>query len=441
MLATACFGASSHRPTAPATVPQAAVATASPATSASDGAVLSPTSTPFPRIVATTDPLPTVRTDPSTPVITNAAPAAAPVRPTNVAPTPSIAASPPPPRAAPTAEYRPPPELTGLSNWFNSAPVTIAGLIAERRVVLVDFWTYTCINCVRTLPFLKIWDDRYRTHGLTIIGVHSPEFEFEKDPANVERAVKSFGLGYPIAQDNEMATWGAFNNNRWPAKYLIDADGNIPYRHFGEGDYALIERHIRLALESGGWDLSGVPEGGYAEPARDPDAVLVTTELYGGYQRNYGWLGSYAGQDAYYEAPDRTHLYVDDGPHRNNHWYLNGLWRNESEAIVHARTTTGYEDYIGLLIAGRSVNIVIRPERPGNFDVAVEIDGRPLSPAEAGEDISFDALGRSILTVDSARLYQAIMLPKFGIHEIRFLSNSNAFAVYAFTFGGYQEGA
>lgn len=335
----------------------------------------------------------------------------------------------------------PPPELTGLSKWHNSEPVTIAGLIAEGRVVLVDFWTYTCINCLRTLPFLKIWDERYRDHGLTIIGVHSPEFAFEKEPANVARAVESFGLRYAVAQDNEMATWRAFSNNRWPAKYLIDADGNIPYRHFGEGDYAATERQIRLALESAGWDLSRVPEGGYAEPAKDPDAVLVTTELYGGYQRNYGWLGSYAGQDAYYAGADQTQLYVDDVPHRNNKWYLNGLWRNEAEAIVHARTTTDLEDYIGLLVAGRSVNIVIRPARPERFSVVVEIDGRPLAADEAGADIRFDADGRSVLDVDEARLYQAIMLPAFGIHEVKFRSNSDAFAVYAFTFGGYQEGA
>lgn len=387
--------------------------------------------------------MPTVRTGPTGTIATNGGAASAtPARPpATVVPSRSDASSPAPAGTARTAEYLPPPELTGLSTWYNSPPVTIAELIAERRVVLVDFWTYTCINCVRTLPFLKIWDDRYRDHGLTIIGVHSPEFEFEKDPANVERAVKSFGLGYPVAQDNDMATWGAFNNNRWPAKYVIDANGNIPFRHFGEGDYALIEHHIRLALESSGWDLSSVPEGGYTEPARDPDAVLVTTELYGGYKRNYGWLGAYAGQDAYYEGPDRTHLYIDDVPHRNNHWYLSGLWRNESEAIVHARTTTDYQDYIGLLAAGRSVNVVIRPDRPETFDVSVEIDGRPLRPAEAGEDIRFDAHGRSILVVDSARLYQAIMLPEFGIHEIRFRSNSDAFAVYAFTFGGYQEGA
>ncbi len=138
------------------------------------------------------------------------------------------------------------PELIAGGQWFGSAPLTINSL--RDKVVLVDFWTYTCINCIRTLPYMKMWDKKYRDHGLVIIGVHTPEFEFEKQPANVARAVKDFGLTYPVMQDNDYATWNAYHNQYWPAKYLIDNNGNIVFTHFGEGDYDRVETEIQKAL-------------------------------------------------------------------------------------------------------------------------------------------------------------------------------------------------
>lgn len=345
------------------------------------------------------------------------------------------------PRPTQASLYRAAPELEGLTTWFNSEPTTIAELGSKGRVVLIDFWTYTCVNCIRTLPYLKVWDERYRDHGLTIIGVHSPEFEFEKVTENVRTAVTDFGLQYAVAQDNEMATWRAFNNAYWPAKYLIDAGGGIRYQHFGEGQYLETERQIRAALRAAGWDVSGIPEGGYEAPVADPTASTITRELYGGYDRNYGLFGSYAGQELYYRAPDQTHLYEDDEIHAHNKWYLKGLWRNEAEAIVHARTTTDLEDYIVFKMAGRSANVVINPVEPGQFDVIVEIDGRPLQQDEAGADIVFDESGRSILRVEQARLYRFLELPQFGIREVKLRSNSDSFAIFAFTFGNYQDGA
>lgn len=345
------------------------------------------------------------------------------------------------PRPTTQSLYRAAPELTGLTTWFNSEPVTISQLGSQGRVVLIDFWTYTCVNCIRTLPYLKVWDERYRDHGLTIIGVHSPEFEFEKVTENVKTAVDDFGLQYAVAQDNEMKTWRAFNNAYWPAKYLIDSGGGIRYQHFGEGQYLETERQIRAALQAAGWDVSKIPEGGYAAPVTDPTATTVTRELYGGYDRNYSLFGSYAGQELYYKSPDQTHLYEDIDPHAHNKWYVSGLWRNEAEAIVHARTTTDLEDYIAFKMAGRSANVVINPVEPGQFDVIVEIDGRPLQQDEAGADIVFDDNGRSILRVEQARLYRFLELPQFGIREVKLRSNSDSFAVFAFTFGNYQDGA
>ena len=138
------------------------------------------------------------------------------------------------------------PELTGLTDWINSAPLTLASL--KGKVVLIDFWTYSCINCQRTLPYLIEWDKKYRDQGLVIIGVHAPEFAFEKNPENVAKAVKDVGIRYPVVLDNAYATWNAYTNQYWPAKYFIDRDGKLRHSHFGEGDYAESEKVIQYLL-------------------------------------------------------------------------------------------------------------------------------------------------------------------------------------------------
>ena len=153
----------------------------------------------------------------------------------------------------------PAPEFQGIHKWLNSEPLTIAGL--KGKVVLVDFWTYTCINCIPTFPYLANWNSRYAEDGLVIVGMHSPEFEFEKITANVAASARSAGLVYPIAQDNSFATWNAYGNRFWPAKYLVDKDGVIRYTHFGEGSYRATEEKIRYLLEEAGADLSGKPLG------------------------------------------------------------------------------------------------------------------------------------------------------------------------------------
>ena len=147
------------------------------------------------------------------------------------------------------AEPAPPtpaPEFTGIANWLNAPPQTIAGL--KGKVVLVEFWTYSCINCIHVLPHVKQWDARYRDQGLAVIGVHTPEYGEERSTANVRRAIERFGIAYPVAQDNEFATWNAYGNRFWPALYLIDREGRIVYRHYGEGDYEATEQRIRELL-------------------------------------------------------------------------------------------------------------------------------------------------------------------------------------------------
>jgi thiol-disulfide isomerase/thioredoxin len=330
------------------------------------------------------------------------------------------------------------PDFAGIAHWINSEPLSMESL--RGKVVLIDFWTYTCVNCIRTLPFLNSWHEKYADRGLTIVGVHSPEFEFEKHPEHVAAAVERHDLRYPIAQDDEMQTWRAYRNRFWPAKYLVGADGVVRYVHFGEGAYEETERQIRLALVEAGYDVGDVPLGGVEAPALDPSARAITRELYGGYERNYGGFGRYAGQDTYYEGPDRTALYEDPGGHEHNVWYLHGLWRNEREAIVHARATEDLEDYLAFRFRARSVNVVMHPAETGAYDVYLEIDGRPLRPDEAGADVVFDERGSSLVRVDEPRMYALVRLPQAGDRELALRSNAEGFSMYAVTFGAYVEG-
>ncbi|QGZ38970.1 glutathione peroxidase-family protein [Pseudoduganella flava] len=138
------------------------------------------------------------------------------------------------------------PEFTGIEQWHNSAPLTMQQL--RGKVVLVDFWTYTCINCINTLPYVRSWHQKYKDQGLVVVGVHTPEFPFERSADNVKKAIKRFDIGYPVAQDNRYATWNAYSNRFWPAFYLIDKKGQVVYSHFGEGDYAETENTIRALL-------------------------------------------------------------------------------------------------------------------------------------------------------------------------------------------------
>ena len=248
------------------------------------------------------------------------------------------------------------PELVGLKGWANSEPFTLEG--QRGKVVLIDFWTYTCVNCIRTLPYLREWHDKYADRGLVILGVHAPEFEFEKVRENVLDAMETHGIDYAVAQDNDMDTWGAFRNRFWPAKYLIDKDGYIRYTHFGEGSYDETEAKIRELLMETGEDVRDIspntsPEPRVAAEAKTTDPEQSRTrELYAGYSRNYsGLLGGpppYVLHEEYFRKTDAEILYTDAGEHRNHFMYLNGLWLNTEESLVHARETSDYEDHIAL---------------------------------------------------------------------------------------------
>ena len=335
------------------------------------------------------------------------------------------------------------PEFQGIANWINSDPLTMEEL--RGKVVLIDFWTYTCVNCIRTFPYLKEWHAKYADKGLVIVGVHAPEFEFEKLTSNVVKRTNDFGLAYPIAQDNDFRTWRAYSNRFWPAKYLVDKDGLISYKHFGEGAYQETEQRIRELLDEAGAGLSDVLLGWSMDPQPDRAAISrnadkrLTREIYGGYRRNARPGGLYVNQEEYYDGPERVVLYTDPGDHENHQIYLQGAWFNGQEELLHARETTEYEDYVALKFSATTVNAVISPGGAGAFEVQVTINGRPLSIEEAGPDVVVTD-GRSFFRVDGDRMYQVVALPKYGSHELRLSPNSDDFALYAFTFGAYQEG-
>ena len=201
------------------------------------------------------------------------------------------------------------PDFVAPGEWFNTdgEALSIANLTEhENRVVLIDFWTYTCINCIRTLPYLKAWDTEYRDRGLTIVGVHAPEFAFERDAGNVAEAIDRNSIAYPVVQDNDFGTWTAFGNQYWPAKYLIDAQGEVRYVHFGEGDYEETEDAIRsLLAEAGDSDLG---RGVGPQEAEVADAGLGTPETYLGTERAQGWVEPPQDGERVYEAPSADSL-------------------------------------------------------------------------------------------------------------------------------------
>jgi cytochrome c biogenesis protein CcdA/thiol-disulfide isomerase/thioredoxin len=306
------------------------------------------------------------------------------------------------------------PDFTGNDRWFNTpagAPLDLAGL--RGRVVLIDFWTYTCINCIRTLPYLRAWDGRYRDEGLTIVGVHTPEFAFEREADNVMEAIAANRLRYPVAQDNEYATWSAWGNQYWPAKYLIDARGRVRYAHFGEGAYEETEAAIRALLAEAGRDRLGPVADARGETA---DPGLVTPETYLGHERAEGFVpGPPRPGYGVYDAPDEL---------RPVSFALSGAWyvgRESATAVRDAR--------IEARVTARKVFLVLGSKGGRPRDVHVLLDGRPVREAEAGEDARD---GR--VTVREERLYRLVSLPQVEDRRLT-LRIPAGVTGYAFTFG------
>lgn len=306
------------------------------------------------------------------------------------------------------------PEFAGTQRWFNTTPLTMAGL--RGRVVLVDFWTYTCINCIRTLPYLKAWDARYRDQGLTIVGVHTPEFAFERKESNVVAAIRRQGLRYPVVQDNEYGTWNAFGNQFWPAKYLIDARGEVRYVHFGEGKYGETEAAIRALLAEAGDRALGAA----ARPRGQIETVghVATPETYLGSARAKGFspVGPTDGTRDYRAAAP-----ADLPP---NVFSLGGRWRVDRESARAVRDAT-----ITARVVGTAVYLVLSSAGDRPRRVAVELDGRPITDAAAGEDVR-----DGVVTVRRQRLYRLVKLDALGEHVLG-LRLQPGVSGFAFTFG------
>ena len=335
-------------------------------------------------------------------------------------------------------------EIQGISGWINTEPFSIASL--QGKVVLIDFWTYTCVNCIRTIPFLKEMYKKYADEGLVIVGIHTPEFEFEHARENVESAVKEFQIKWPVLQDNDMETWQSFNNMFWPAKYLIDKDGVIQYTHFGEGKYLQTELEIRKLLSETGAHIDGIVPNADPDPARNDQAssgelaTSQTREIYAGLGRNVNSQVPYIIQVEFYENPQGTPILLEDpGDHQNHFLYLHGIWINGLESVQHARVTKDLEDYAAVKYFGNSVNVVL--ENKGEpYKVYITVDAGPIPITDRGADIQESKDGRTFISVDQDRMYRLIESPVYGGHEMRLSSDSNEFAIYAFTFGSYSAG-
>jgi cytochrome c biogenesis protein CcdA/thiol-disulfide isomerase/thioredoxin len=314
------------------------------------------------------------------------------------------------------------PSLAGATQWFNSPPLTTQSL--RGKVVLVDFWTYSCINCIRTLPYVRGWADKYKDYGLVVIGVHAPEFAFEKDPANVKKAIGDLHVDYPVALDNQYAIWKGFNNQYWPAHYFIDAQGRIRDHHFGEGDYRESEDVIRqLLTASGQKDLPGGyvqadQHGVEAAASNDP---TQSPETYIGYARARDFVGGrMAHDDAYdYKSPRGI---------ASNQWSLDGRWtvNKEKAALEKSGGSIIYR------FRGRDLHLVLGPADNGKpIRFRITIDGKP--PAT---DHGMDSDAAGFGTVTSQRLYQLVRQASGSgerLFEIEFLDPG--VQAYAFTFG------
>jgi thiol-disulfide isomerase/thioredoxin len=315
------------------------------------------------------------------------------------------------------------PSFSGATAWLNSPPLAAAGL--RGKVVLIDFWTYTCINWLRTLPYVRAWAEKYREHGVVVIGVHTPEFSFEHDLENVRRAAKDMRVAYPIAIDNDYAIWDAFNNHYWPALYLVDAQGRIRSHQFGEGAYEQSEMILQQLLAEAG--IGGIAHELVSVDAQGAEAAadwgdLRSPENYLGDARTENFAspgGAVLDQPRVYAAPARFSL---------NHWALAGDWTVEREATVLNKAN----GRIAYRFHARDLHLVMGPAARGtSVRFRVFIDGQAPGAAHG---IDVDEQGNG--TVTEQRLYQLIRQPKpiaDRQFEIEFLDAG--VEAFVFTFG------
>ena len=368
------------------------------------------------------------------------------------------------------------PELSEITNWINSDGFTIES--KKGKVILVDFFTYTCVNCIRTYPYIKKWHQKYESLGLVVLGVHSPEFEFEKKIDNIERSANFHGLEYPIAVDNKHGTWDAFSNRYWPAKYLIDASGKLRYSHFGEGGYSETEKQIQELLMEAGADLADMPLVQSSEVVSTsffritgPENNL-TRELYAGYNRNslkvrnLKWMNNnrdesindddselifnrgddvenvlnqpYIIQRDYYDNPIGSIIeYTHDSDLINNFLYINGAWKSTDESLIHGRETLNFEDSISLKFCASTANVVVgKGNSNASYLIKVILDGMPLDEGNLGDDVYIGEDANTYIQVSENKMFNIFQsrTSNFNCHKLQISANSQNFEIFAFTF-------
>ncbi len=303
------------------------------------------------------------------------------------------------------------PDFTGIDHWLNSPPLTMAGL--RGKVVLVDFWTYSCINCIRTLPYLESWYQKYGPDGFVVVGVHTPEFAFEHDTSNVAAAIARFGITYPVAQDNEYATWTAYNNEYWPADYLIDTTGHIRDTHFGEGDYLQTEAEIRSLLNEAGQSALPSPAPSAAAP---PFVAGETPETYLGTNRAEAFAGPGV-------PPAGKGQFSFPSQLPDSQFAVSGSFDFQPEYVV----ASAAGDRLEMSFMARDVYLVMAADSP--VHATVTVTGAQTSPTE-------DVSASGAMVIGQARLYHLVHLDSdaWGVVTITF--NGPGARAYAFTFGG-----
>lgn len=316
------------------------------------------------------------------------------------------------------------PELAGIAGYVNvEQGFTLESV--KGKVVLVDFWTYSCINCIRTLPYLTAWHEKYKDKGLVIVGVHTPEFEFEKDPENVKRAVEKHGIEYVVVQDNDYATWRAYRNRFWPHKYLVDAEGFVRYDHIGEGAYDETEDVIRkLLMERDESIMAELPEAGVEVPAPDFSKIL-TPELYFGHAFQRRLLGSPEGYQ-----PGQSVEYSTPGELENDKIYLTGKWMNNAENM---ELVSG-NGSVSLKYNAREVNLVAGVNGTLESTLELYLDGAPLGESMRGSDVvAVD--GKALVKVKDQKLYNLVKGAGYDENSLEIRVVGAGLKAYTFTFG------
>lgn len=317
------------------------------------------------------------------------------------------------------------PEFPNGLAWVNSSPLSLVAL--RGKPVLIDFWTYSCVNCLRTIPHIQGWHEKYVKAGLTVVGVHSPEFEFEKERKNVERAIRELGMTYPVVLDTDFSIWNLYANKYWPHVFLIDHQGVVVYDHAGEGAAMETEHAILAALAASG--AKNVPKASLHKPSHNGVCYRTTPETYLGYLR--GHIGN--AQDVF---PETEEACTDVTKHVDGVPYLHGHWRISGEYVEHTRSLAVATEYLALRYRAFSVNLVLGALDDREARVRITLDGKPIPASMAGKDIVIDREGNTHVHITVHRMYSLIDADHYHDADMHIFVQSAGVRCYAFTFGG-----